>query len=95
MSPAPIPKRQTVFAEGESKSGKGIQPDHHFEGMRSTMFDSVFIPGGSHIETLCKQGRVVHWVREAFGHLKAIGATGEAVKLVKIACDVEGMEFSS
>ena len=89
------PKRQTVFAEGESKSGKGIQPDHHFEGMRSTMFDSVFIPGGSHIETLCKQGRVVHWVREAFGHLKAIGATGEAVKLVKIACEVEGMQFSS
>ena len=89
------PKRQTVLAEGESKSAKGIQPDHHFEGMRSTMFDSVFIPGGSHIETLCKQGRVVHWVREAFGHLKAIGATGEAIKLVKIACEVEGMKFSS
>ena len=89
------PKRQTVLAEGDSKSAKGIQPDHHFEGMRSTMFDSVFIPGGSHIETLCKQGRVVHWVREAFGHLKAIGATGEALKLVKIACDVEGMKFSS
>ena len=89
------PKRQTVYAAGESKSAKGIQPDHHFEGVRSTMFDSVFIPGGSHIETLCKQGRVVHWVREAFGHLKAIGATGEALKLVKIACDVEGMKFSS
>ena len=88
------PKRQTVYAAGESKSAKGIQPDHHFEGVRSTMFDSVFIPGGSHIETLCKQGRVVHWVREAFGHLKAIGATGEALKLVKIACDVEGMKFS-
>ena len=89
------PKRQTVYAAGESKSAKAIQPDHHFEGVRSTMFDSVFIPGGSHIETLCKQGRVVHWVREAFGHLKAIGATGEALKLVKIACDVEGMKFSS
>ena len=89
------PKRQTIYAAGESKSAKGIQPDHHFEGVRSTMFDSVFIPGGSHIETLCKQGRVVHWVREAFGHLKAIGATGEALKLVKIACDVEGMKFSS
>ena len=89
-------KRQPVFADGESKEhGKGVQPDHHFEGMRSTMFDSVFIPGGSHIETLRKQGRVVHWVREAFGHLKAIGATGEGVNLVKIACDVEGMKFSA
>lgn len=87
-------KRQTVFADGESKSGKGIQPDHHFECMRSTMFDSVFVPGGSHVQTLKKQGRVVHWVREAFGHLKAIGATGEAVELVKMACGVEGMNFS-
>lgn len=89
------PKRQTIFAEGESKSsGRGVHPDHHFEGMRSTMFDSLFVPGGSHIEVLKKQGRVVHWVREAFGHLKAIGATGEGVELVKIACDVEGMSFS-
>ena len=89
------PKRQTVYADGESKTGKGIQPDHHFEGMRSTMFDSVFIPGGSHIETLRKQGRVVHWVREAFGHLKAIGATGEGINLVKAACEVDGMRFSA
>ena len=51
--------------------------------MRSTMFDSIFIPGGSHIETPRKQGRVVHLVREAFGHLKAIGATGEAVNGAK------------
>ncbi len=58
------------------------------------MFDSVFVPGGSHVQTLKKQGRVVHWVREAFGHLKAIGATGEAVELVKMACGVEGMNFS-
>lgn len=89
------PKRQTVLAEGEKQGGKGVQPDHHFEGMRSTMFDSIFIPGGSHIETLRKQGRVVHWVREAFGHLKAIGATGEGVTLVKTACEVDGMTFSA
>ena len=90
------PKRQPVFAQGESKeTGKGVQPDHHFEGMRSTMFDSVFVPGGSHIGTLMKNGRVVHWVREAFGHLKAIGATGEGVELVKLACGVEGMNFSA
>lgn len=115
--------------------GSGVQPDHHFEGMRSTMFDSIFVPGGSHIETLRKQGCVVHctyfWhpcslsephvlgtlilqtsskagftlqtgetdseigVREAFGHLKAIGATGEAVNLVKTACEVDGMKFSA
>lgn len=37
----------------------------------------------------------MHWVREAFGHLKAIGATGEAVNLVKVACEVDGMSFSA
>lgn len=34
-------------------------------------------------------------MREAFGHLKAIGATGEAVELVREACGVTGMIFSS
>ncbi|RDW88620.1 catalase-1 [Coleophoma cylindrospora] len=86
------PKRQPVMPAG---GGKGVSPDHHFEGMRSTMFDSIYIPGGSHISTLKKQGRVVHWVREAFGHCKAIGATGEAVELVQMACGIEGMQFST
>ncbi|KAI9816969.1 MAG: hypothetical protein M1832_004953 [Thelocarpon impressellum] len=89
------PKRQPVFAAGENKSGKGLTPDHHFEGMRSTLFDSLFIPGGAHVETLRKNGRVIHWVREAFGHLKAIGATGEAVALVRDACDLPGMRFAA
>ena len=60
--------------------------------MRSTMFDPIFIPGGAHIESLRKQGRVVC---EAFGHLKAIGATGEAVNPVKTACESDGMTFSA
>ncbi|TVY84232.1 Catalase-1 [Lachnellula suecica] len=85
------PKRQPVKSSG----GPSVQPDHHFEGMRSTMFDSLYIPGGEHVATLLKQGRVVHWVREAFGHCKAIGATGEAVKLVQTACGIEGMQFST
>ena len=63
--------------------------------MRSIMFDSSFITGDSHIESQRKQGRVVHRVREAFGHLKAIGATGEAVNLVKTACEIDGMNFSA
>ncbi|KAI9660017.1 MAG: catalase A [Bathelium mastoideum] len=81
------PRRTPVFAAGESRdSGKGVQPDHHLEGMRSTLFDALFIPGGEQsINTLRKQGRALHWVREAFGHLKAIGATGEAVSFLRDA----------
>ncbi|KAF2751416.1 catalase-domain-containing protein [Sporormia fimetaria CBS 119925] len=90
-------RRNKVYAAGEEKgSSGGVTPDHHLEGMRSTMFDSVFVPGGAKsIETLRKTGRAVHWVREAFGHLKAIGATGEAVEFVRFACDLPGLEFSA
>ena len=77
-----------------SIGANGVKPDHHFEGMHFTMFDLIFIPGGPHVESLRKQGRVIHWVREAFGHLKAIGATGDAINLVKTACEVDGMNFS-
>jgi len=86
------PGRQPIKPSG---GGKGVAPDHHFEAMRSTLFDSLYIPGGEHVATLHKQGRVIHWIREAFGHCKAIGATGEAVELVKAACEIEGMVFST
>lgn len=91
------PRRTPIFAAGESKdSGKGVKPDHNLEGQRSTMYDSIFIPGGADsIATLRKNGRALHYVREAFGHLKAIGATGEAVSFVKDACALPGVEFSN
>ncbi|KAK4895490.1 catalase 1 [Elasticomyces elasticus] len=91
------PRRNPIFAAGESKdSGKGVKPDHHLEGMRSTMFDSVFVPGGADsVNTLRKNGRALHWVREAYAHLKAIGATGEAVDFIKDACALPGMDFST
>ena len=60
------------------------------------MFDALFIPGGSHVETLRKNGRAVHWVREAFAHCKAIGATGEGVDLVHTAIEpVEKVKLAS
>lgn len=91
------PRRSPIFAAGEDKnSGKGVKPDHHLEGMRSTMFDSVFIPGGADsVATLRKMGRSVHWIREAFAHLKAIGATGEGIDLVRDACELPGMQYSN
>jgi catalase len=84
------PRRQAV---APAAGGKSVVPDHHFEGMRSTLFDALYIPGGEHVDELLKQGRVVHWVREAFGHCKAIGATGEGIKLVQTACGIKGMSF--
>lgn len=91
------PRRSAVYAAGEDRNtSKGVTPDHHLEGARSTMFDSVFVPGGADsVATLRKSGRAVHWVREAFAHLKAIGATGEGVDLVRDACELPGIKFSN
>lgn len=73
------PRRGKIYAAGQTLgSGDGIVADHHFEGQRSTLFDAIFIPSGAeHVKTLLANGRAVHWVKEAFGHCKAIGAIGE------------------
>jgi catalase len=74
-----------------------VMADHHFEGQRSTLFDALFIaPGSQSAETLKKDGRVIHWVREAFGHCKAIGALGEGIEVVRKALqDVEKISLAS
>lgn len=73
------PRRGDIYPKGQTPGkGEGLFVDHHFEGQRSTLFDALFIPGGlEHVRTLASNGRAIHWVLEAFGHLKAIGAVGE------------------
>lgn len=72
------PRRGEIYPAGvEHKPGNGVGADHHFEGQRSTLFDALYIPSGEHVATLAKNGRTIHWVLEAFGHCKAIGAVGE------------------
>ncbi|KHN98658.1 catalase [Metarhizium album ARSEF 1941] len=91
------PRRSPIFAAGqEGATAEGLVPDHHFEGLRSTLFDAIYIPGGKHsADTLAKTGRVVHYIREAFGHLKTIAATGEAVDLVRHAIPLESVLLSA
>lgn len=90
-------KRSEVFAAGQAREpGKGVRPDHHLEGFRSTMVDAIFVPGGREsIAALKKSGRALHWLREAFGHLKALGGTGEAVELFKVALQLPGVQLSA
>ena len=74
------PRRGWVYPEGAVVgSGKGgVWADHHYEGQRSTLFDAFIVPGGAKsAQALAENGRTIHWVREAFGHCKAIGAIGE------------------
>jgi catalase len=79
----------------EPSSGGSIQVDRHLEGFRSTMVDAVFVPGGAQsVSTLAQNGRAVHWVREAFGHLKTLGATGEGVELLDKALGLSAVQLS-
>lgn len=76
-------------------NGEKVTPDHHLEGLRSTLVDAVFVPGGKHVDQLMGNGRALHWVREAFGHLKAIGATGKGVDFVNQALQLPEVSLSS
>lgn len=84
---------------GAITSGAGVaslKADHHYEGQRSTMFDAVVVPpGAGAAAAMAQDGRVVHWIREAFGHCKPIGAIGEGVALVREALGVPGVQYST
>lgn len=65
-----------------ASQGAKVSANHHFEGQRSTLFDAIYIPSGAeHVKALAKNGRVIHWVREAFGHCKPIAAVGEGASV--------------
>ena len=73
-------RRGLIRAMASQDIESGVFADHHFEGQWSTLFDAIYIPSGAeHVEALGRSGRVVHWVREAFGHCKAIAAVGEGM----------------
>jgi catalase len=90
-------RRAPLHAAGEDpSSSKGIVPDHHFEGQRSTMFDALVVPGGkASVASLAASGRALHYLREAFGHLKPIAATGDAVGLLDKALQLPQVNLSS
>lgn len=80
--------------EIKSSSGQSVVAEFTFENSRSTYFDAIVFVGGSGDDYAkkLKVGRLIHAVREAYMHLKAIGATGNAVKWLTSVClpgDVE------
>ncbi|KIJ68684.1 hypothetical protein HYDPIDRAFT_147131 [Hydnomerulius pinastri MD-312] len=88
------PRRNHIHPMSGQDVGSGVFADHHFEGQRSTLFDAIYIPSGAeHVKTLAKNGRVVHWVREAFGHCKPIGAVGEGVDFLRDVVRLPNIEL--
>ena len=65
--------------------GGEVDADKSHVTTASVLFDALFIPGGRHVEALKQQGDALHYVNEMFKHGKPIGATGEAVALLRMA----------
>lgn len=89
------PRRGEIHSEGTGSDVKGstVRTNHHFEGQRSTLFDALFIPSGRHIRHLSENGRAIQYVREAFGHCKAIGAAGSGITFLRDIAGLPGVQF--
>ncbi|PHH68663.1 hypothetical protein CDD82_371 [Ophiocordyceps australis] len=83
------PRRSPILAAPNpdpSSPPRSTLADYHLDSQRSTQFDAVYIPESSTITTnLATHGRLLHWIREAFGHLKPLAATGEAIQVLEKA----------
>ncbi|MBC7998581.1 MAG: catalase, partial [Leptolyngbya sp.] len=67
--------------------GTELPVDHALFSSSSVTFDAVFVPGGEEsVETLLGIGKSVHFINEAFKHLKTVGASGEGTKILQKSC---------
>lgn len=66
----------------KTADGKALPVDASMEGMPSVIFDAVFVPGGAaSIKALSGDGVALHYLLEAYKHLKAIALHGDAKQL--------------
>ena len=65
--------------------GKSLPVDASMEGLPSVAFDAVFVPGGAKsVKALSEDGVALHYLLEAYKHLKAIAVVGEAKQLLEL-----------
>ena len=67
----------------KSDAGKQLVPNDSMQGLPSVAFDAVWVPGGaSFAKALEGDGVALHYLLEAYKHLKAIGLCGESADLL-------------
>jgi catalase len=67
------------------QNGMQVEVDKSYVTTASVLFDAVFVPGGKHCETLMEHGDALAFLAESYKHFKPIGATSEAIELLKEA----------
>jgi catalase len=66
-------------------NGKALPVDASMEGLPSVAFDAVFVPGGTaSVKALSTDGVALHYLLEAYKHLKAIALHSEARQLLDV-----------
>lgn len=83
-----------IFGTRKSSSDGEIMTDKTYTTTASVIYDAVYVPGGTHVETLMKLGDSIHFINEAFRHCKTVGATGEGAAFLE-STQIRGIEFSS
>ncbi|MGE8345197.1 catalase HPII [Pseudomonas helleri] len=69
----------------KTAEGKLLNVDGSMEGLPSVAFDAVFVPGGAEsIKALSGDGVALHYLLEAYKHLKPIAVHGEARQLLDV-----------
>ncbi len=67
----------------KGKGGAEIPVDHLVQGGPSIFFDAVVVaPSAAGADKLLRMPAAIDWIRDAFGHLKVIGAAPTAAKLL-------------
>jgi len=70
------------LAPVKGSDGNSLLPDGSLAGLPSIMFDAVLVPGGEPaVQAMAADGTALHYVLEAYKHLKAIALLGEAKSL--------------
>lgn len=69
----------------KTADGESLPVDASMDGMPSIAFDAVFVPGGAEsVKALSTQGVALHFLLEAYKHLKAIALNDEARELLSV-----------
>ena len=63
--------------------GNGLLPDMTVEGGPSVLFDGVVLLPSAGAQALLGMAAAINWLRDAFGHLKAIGFNEAALAVVR------------
>lgn len=68
-----------------TEEGKTIRAMGTIEGNPSIFVDAVIVPEGKSVALLMEDGNALHYLRQAYKHLKTIGLSGEARVMLKAA----------